>query len=703
MLDATDPNTHFAIKELCDVASAHSKPIVFWIGAGASRWCGIPSWGSLAEELNTLFRRRAHLFDKNAAGRALGDGDFPQVFQKCHEADSELFNRELVTRLALPARLAPVFKRFIAELSSIQPLRIITTNVDELLERNLPSVPLIAASDLGRAADCLANGGSFIAKVHGSISSINDIVFTKSQYERLYRDRTFLESLKRIFATSSVIFLGYGLGDEYVVQLLRYANELAGLFGNGPHFHITKEASSTLPVSIRRIKYKNSIFDDHREPVRVLAEVRNACNVRRNMFHATTPETPIQLRSAHLLADIVPPGTYNTSNAFQIRRQDSEHEYFCVTGHGLTRAELYSTESTAFHDLIVGLICFDTQYAHIGSLGGLNVLVGDQIETLISERCLRFIDVPSNDMIRFPDLTTVTGGTLETMSLRRREANEPENIHDRIRRILHATPGNEVAAERQFDAIASVTDGSNSVENDKTKDIVRGLALFPSIRKALSMSEGVAIDSIPKWYMYPVLRLARVVRIAVAVREMNLASTKLELAHAGLVGKVFETTFGNEWCDSIASYVIGGSFNLNVGAYVSENPAVLRNILQFRDTEAGISLRRSILAQIQANDDTEFLSSVNAGLAATIPSSILESAHHAMAQVLINQNQHRITLPALWGQAANMQSALSLWKQRSAEMLRESCSRLGVARNSLCPCGSGDKLRECCGLALGTC
>ena len=52
MLNADDQETILSLRALKQAALS-SKPIVLWIGAGASKWAGYPSWKDLALELRS--------------------------------------------------------------------------------------------------------------------------------------------------------------------------------------------------------------------------------------------------------------------------------------------------------------------------------------------------------------------------------------------------------------------------------------------------------------------------------------------------------------------------------------------------------------------------------------------------------------------------------------------------------------------------
>ena len=91
MFNADDPQTVASLARLCRLISKREKPILFWIGAGASRWAGCPSWEDLAKNIRRAFAKEVQGFDNASATSALSSGDYPKVFQYCKTADEERY------------------------------------------------------------------------------------------------------------------------------------------------------------------------------------------------------------------------------------------------------------------------------------------------------------------------------------------------------------------------------------------------------------------------------------------------------------------------------------------------------------------------------------------------------------------------------------------------------------------------------------
>lgn len=76
----------------------------------------------------------------------------------------------------------PVYSRMVRAQQSIEPLHILTTNVDELLEHQLPDAITVQGSDIERISILLQDRKSFICKLHGTSSAVESMVFTKTGY-----------------------------------------------------------------------------------------------------------------------------------------------------------------------------------------------------------------------------------------------------------------------------------------------------------------------------------------------------------------------------------------------------------------------------------------------------------------------------------------------------------------------------------------
>jgi len=139
MLDGSDTGTFYALRLLRDVVDKRQKPVLIWVGAGVGKWCGYPDWQEAAEHFFRRYSKLEPSFNRPEAQGLLRDTKFPELFEACKRTNARRYNQELASLFSL-RRPTSVFSRFTEIVTRIAPLQIITTNVDEALERNLPAV-----------------------------------------------------------------------------------------------------------------------------------------------------------------------------------------------------------------------------------------------------------------------------------------------------------------------------------------------------------------------------------------------------------------------------------------------------------------------------------------------------------------------------------------------------------------------------------
>jgi len=82
MRNADDKETIFSLRRLKDVLDQGTRPLVLWIGAGASRWMNYPSWKELTLHLRRDFFHVGG-FDNPRVLKLIDKEDFPSAFELC--------------------------------------------------------------------------------------------------------------------------------------------------------------------------------------------------------------------------------------------------------------------------------------------------------------------------------------------------------------------------------------------------------------------------------------------------------------------------------------------------------------------------------------------------------------------------------------------------------------------------------------------
>jgi SIR2-like domain len=704
MLAGEDKETLCSLRLLRDSARGSLKPLLLWIGAGVSAWSEYPLWGELADNIHSVFLKYESKYEAGRANALLSGKKFPSFFQLCKETSSQRYYSELVRNLG-PRPVPPVYRRFIKTVEAQLPLFIVTTNVDEALECNLGMISTVQRTDLERCSDLLSKRTSFIAKLHGSISAVNSIVFTEEDYAHLTADMKYLETIKQIFTQSSVIFMGYGMADEYVLSLLARSADLKGIFGDGPHFVVTQSSEFSPPIKINVIRYKAAPHTDHRTAIQVL-EVVNHVRGPGNEHPGTSlvKTSASALQSAHFISDIYPPGTYNSSYTIQLGPGPNGQPFSVITGQGWTDSEKPSPASTAMHDLVVGLLCFDVTYAPLTCANRIHDLLGSEFFwDLVKAGAMRFVYWESDEGIVYPTVDAIAGGMLGHIRTSSDKEGKIRTIGEVIRLQLHAAPGKESEAEKLFGELER-----NSLQIDSSTlapvlEATKGLLILPHIRALLGLSDGTPIESLPRWAAFQVLRFANIVRVGMTCQLLRLVSTKLLFGCASLAIPALSAASTEYWADDAASYVLSGRFNTDLGTFVIQDASILRAVLAFRDTQSGVALRKDVFSRLSVNAGSDIVVAIDAGLRSALPAKILDQARNEMAGLFLTQAPvtGQIT-PAIWTDMKYTTEAIAQWRKRGLSEFLGYCETTHIGKYDPCPCGSGEKRRFCCEAALNS-
>jgi hypothetical protein len=702
MLRGDDRETFHSIRLLRDIAADKRKPLLFWVGSGASAWNGYPLWNSLAESVHREFLRYESQYNANTALDLIKSGQLPDFFSYCRSISTQRYHSALTKNLAA-RRIAPVYERFISVLSDISPCYVLTTNVDSCLESSMPGLELVDRHDIERLGRLIQLEKSFVCKLHGTISRIDSMIFTTEDYDSLVNDMTYTESLVQLLSSTSVIFLGYSLADEYVMKLLERNVGLKKLFGDGPHFLITSKDDVNLPKNVHPIRYMNDLHSDHRSAISVADIVRHShvnqtdiAGVRRY----PEEEAKQPLESAYYISDLHPPGTWKSSHTLELENGVGG-KLQAIVGTGFIDKELPYKVSEALHDLVVGLICFDRVYIPLSALSKVHDLVGGAtFWILINEDVLRLVHYENGEpAMLFSSNDVCTGGSLGMAILGgRAPARLP--IGELIDRHLKPVPGHEDIARQQLDALSRRVVVLKGDEKLSVKDATLGALLHPHIRELLGLSDSVLPTDIPRWNTYPVLRLAHVIMSGSICEKLNIAAIKIHYGGESIAGSAFSAASSKEWADDVASYVASGNYGRDLGFLVGERPEIIHAVLGFRNSQSGVQLRSELLKSLSSNNGGEVVAAISAGLKQSIPVSVLQSAREELSKLMIARPGPVRSIPAVWSNQNYGDAALKLWRARSAEMLEAYCKQRNIAPYDRCPCGSGEKLKFCCWKAL---
>jgi hypothetical protein len=216
---------------------------VLFAGAGLSGHA-LPSWKELIERMRTWALEEGALSPdvKTAVERALNDGELISAAQSLSERlGPESFHRFLLAVFRDPSAAPGPAHALLAQLNWSS---VLTTNYDRLIETVLPESKWRRYS-YNRPAELalvLTEQVPAVVKLHGDIDEQSTIVLGETDYRKLLESpdlEPFRHFLETIFATRTVLFLGYSLQDADILMFLSRAMDRMGGYA-GPHFALMK-------------------------------------------------------------------------------------------------------------------------------------------------------------------------------------------------------------------------------------------------------------------------------------------------------------------------------------------------------------------------------------------------------------------------------------------------------------------------------
>lgn len=199
--------------------------VVLFIGAGLSRFAGCDPWDAIVKKMAKvdIIKNNHNIRDLTKGGLSYDEIiDFCKVQFIKAGAENKYWG---IVREALMFES----NKFITEYSPVinkiktikKPPIIMTTNIDNCLESvspdNFPQDRIFYKSNELIKSN-LAEKTIF--HIHGWIYELEKSILTKNQYIERYKEQTFIDFIQYVFAEHCVIFIGYGLKDNDLNNLI---------------------------------------------------------------------------------------------------------------------------------------------------------------------------------------------------------------------------------------------------------------------------------------------------------------------------------------------------------------------------------------------------------------------------------------------------------------------------------------------------
>lgn len=237
------------------------EDVVLFIGSGFSIKAGAPTAYQL---VNAIIQEGGEELFKDLS---------PE--ERTLRTVSELFTQDRMSRNELLTLLKGQFDFIPKDLSDHQMLRkiphirtIFTTNYDTLLEDSYPK----SERNLVTATSGCAYYDSAevtIYKVHGDLTNLNNpdsVIITESDYQHYFTNPNFTliwEDLKSAFVKKHVVFVGYSLEDDNILELIKNVRSclhenMKGLFLIAPNLKQSKQEQ----LRKNKVQYIDSYADN---------------------------------------------------------------------------------------------------------------------------------------------------------------------------------------------------------------------------------------------------------------------------------------------------------------------------------------------------------------------------------------------------------------------------------------------------------
>lgn len=204
----------YIIKDIINIQKAlREKTLVIFVGAGVSANSGIPTWGTLIDKIAKELK-----IEKD-----IQQNEYLKIAQYYYNNNPKTFFASIKNFLDGEWQPNAITEYLLEE---FEPKYFVTTNYDDILEKtsNKLSKPYsVVAQD--KDIPKVANNNAII-KMHGDFRHGN-IVLKEDDYLKYSENYRLMEVfIKSLFATNTVLFVGFSADDQNVNQIYSWVNSI---------------------------------------------------------------------------------------------------------------------------------------------------------------------------------------------------------------------------------------------------------------------------------------------------------------------------------------------------------------------------------------------------------------------------------------------------------------------------------------------
>lgn len=226
--------------------ASQNNSLTFFVGAGISKLSNAPKWSELID----AFCEKLGI-DKKSPYSNEEFLSIPQMYYYSIDQNDAEYYRFIDSCFGNTELLPNAIHKL---LFSFNPHAFVTTNFDDLLEK-----AAVECCQAFKVAACdkeisQINGDRFVLKLHGDLAHRN-LVLKEEDYLNYSENFKLTETLlKSIFATNTVVFIGYGLNDYNIKLILHWTKTLLKDKFVKPLFIYTDDKE----LSIEELRYHES-------------------------------------------------------------------------------------------------------------------------------------------------------------------------------------------------------------------------------------------------------------------------------------------------------------------------------------------------------------------------------------------------------------------------------------------------------------
>jgi hypothetical protein len=245
-------------KEFLELYKSNPDRVIFFVGAGLSMPL-FPSWTSFLTQLvNDTDSKGKLQFDKKELLDKLDKGSsFLEIADCCADAIGKSEYREIIEKHFDKEFKYDEIPQAYKSLLTLQFKSIITTNYDRIPEiGGRGNFNCYTNKNVSESLKAIEKGKKIVLKIHGDILNQDSIILTETDFKSIIHNNPAVQNtLRSLFATSTICFLGFGMTDPHFNLILDFISSIT----NGQSIlHYAFLASKT-KFEINAIERKNGI------------------------------------------------------------------------------------------------------------------------------------------------------------------------------------------------------------------------------------------------------------------------------------------------------------------------------------------------------------------------------------------------------------------------------------------------------------